>query len=140
MIMKQIGTLVLAVLTFYSMTSFGQTQMEMNQQAYEKYAKADSTLNVIYKRIKKECAADTSFIKNLKSSEVIWVKFRDAEMAMKYPDKTNMYYGSVFPMCWSMDLEYLTNERIKHLMLWVEGIEEGDVCTGSVKVKTSDPK
>jgi hypothetical protein len=38
-------------------------------------------------------------------------------------------------MCVSMYLENLTNQRISTLKEWIDGIEEGDVCLGSVKMK-----
>jgi hypothetical protein len=38
-------------------------------------------------------------------------------------------------MCVLFYLEKLTLERIKTLKVWIDGIEEGDVCTGSVKTK-----
>jgi hypothetical protein len=38
-------------------------------------------------------------------------------------------------MCVARFLEQLTNERIKYLKVWLDGIAEGDYCTGSVKMK-----
>jgi len=38
-------------------------------------------------------------------------------------------------MCWSMELTGLTQERTQVLKVWLDGIEEGDVCSGSVKMK-----
>jgi hypothetical protein len=32
-------------------------------------------------------------------------------------------------------LKELTEERIKKLSIWLVGIQEGDVCNGSVKIK-----
>jgi hypothetical protein len=49
------------------------------------------------------------------------------------------YYGSVHPMCVAMYLTQLTEERIKILRIWLDGIEEGDVCCGSVKSKDMEP-
>jgi hypothetical protein len=51
---------------------------------------------------------------------------------MKYTD--NRSYGSVQPMCWSIYLTGLTEERIKTLKIWSERIEKGDVCSGSEKL------
>jgi hypothetical protein len=56
-------------------------------------------------------------------------------MKIKYPDREDGYYGSVQPMCWCMYVTYLTQERTKKLKVWLTGIEEGDVCSGSVKTK-----
>ena len=115
-----------------------QSQMEMNQEAAATYKAADKELNVVYQKILnfKEYSDDAEFIANLKQSQRIWIQFRDAEMNMMFPhkDETN-YYGSIFPMCWNIQLTKLTEERTKTLKIWLEGIEEGDACSGSIKVK-----
>ena len=122
-------------LGFVSLTGFSQTQGELNMDASESYKKADNELNEIYKSILIEYKSDTAFIKNLKASQRIWITFRDAQLKVKYPEIEQEYYGSVYPMCVSMYLEKLTQERIKTLKEWIDGIEEGDVCIGSVKMK-----
>jgi|SRR6185369_14730023 len=114
---------------------FSQTQSELNGKEHKKYLKADGDLNSIYQKILKEYAEDSVFIKNLKASQKLWVQFRDAEMKMKYPDREPGYYGSVQPMCWSIYLTQLTEDRIKTLKQWLDGVEEGDVCSGSAKIK-----
>ena len=114
---------------------FAQTQSELNQREHKNYTKVDSELNSTYQKILKEYKSDTIFTKNLKVSQKLWVQFRDAEMKMKYPDRESGYYGSVQPMCWSMYKEELIRERLKTLKVWLEGVEEGDVCNGSVRIK-----
>jgi len=124
-------SLLLLLVTFSS----AQTQVELNEQEHKRYLKTDSELNSIYQNILKEYASDTAFVKNLKVSQKLWIQFRDAEMKMKYPDREPGYYGSVQPMCWSIYLTQLTEDRIKTLKQWLDGIEEGDVCAGSTKTK-----
>ncbi|MEO8150082.1 MAG: lysozyme inhibitor LprI family protein [Bacteroidia bacterium] len=121
------------ILFLFTSKLFAQSQSEMNHTAKINYQKDDSTLNVVYTKILKEYSADTTFIKNLIASQKIWIKFRDAELKMKYP--ANHSYGSVQPMCVSNYLSQLTTDRIKTLQVWLDGIEEGDVCAGSVKRK-----
>ena len=75
------------------------------------------------------------FIKNLKASQIIWIKFRDSEMKVKFPDREGGYYGSIQPVCRYSYLEKLTKIRTNDLKVWLTGIEEGDVCSGSVKMK-----
>jgi uncharacterized protein YecT (DUF1311 family) len=113
----------------------GQSQGEMNQDAAKSYQKADKKLNDVYQRILKEYKEDTAFIKNLKAAQKIWIQFRDAEMKAKYPDREDAYYGSVQPMCWYLYKTELTERRTEKLKVWLTGIEEGDVCSGSVKTK-----
>lgn len=129
-----------SVITFFLLCSSisictAQTQYEMNTDAGAKYQAADKKLNILYQEILKEYAVDTAFIRNLKVSQRIWIQFRDAEMKMKYPDRPDGYYGSVFPMCWAEYLTQLTQERINTLQEWHDGTPEGDVCCGSVKRK-----
>jgi uncharacterized protein YecT (DUF1311 family) len=111
-----------------------QTQQEMNQKAVNNYKKADKELNNTYKQILKEYAADSVFIKNLKVSQNIWVKFRDAEVKMKYPDDD--YAGTATQMCKAQLMEQITKSRKKTLGVWLTGIMEGDACMGTVKVKS----
>jgi uncharacterized protein YecT (DUF1311 family) len=119
---------------------FAQSQGDMNQDANDKYKKADLELSTIYKRILVEYKEDTGFINNLKVSERIWISFRDAELKVKYPNSDTRWYGSVFPMCAAIYLEQLTRDRINNLKIWIEGIEEGDVCIGSVHMKSGQKK
>ncbi|MFH0892877.1 MAG: lysozyme inhibitor LprI family protein [Bacteroidota bacterium] len=129
--MKRI--LIIALLFCSTSFLFGQTQLELNDAANQKYLKTDKKLNHIYQEILKEYKEDTAFIKNLRISQRIWIQFRDAEMLMKFPERGPSYYGSIQPMCWSEYLTELTEARIKTLQVWIDGIKEGDVCSGSVK-------
>jgi uncharacterized protein YecT (DUF1311 family) len=123
--------------SFFLISNFciGQTQLEMNTEASTEYQKADKELNSTYKKILKEYSTDLVFIKNLKIAQNIWIKFRDAEVNMKYPQKEPGYYGSIFPTCWNTYMAELTKKRTKELKLWLTGITEGDICSGSVKMK-----
>jgi uncharacterized protein YecT (DUF1311 family) len=131
--MKNITLIILAFLL--SNIVFAQTQLQLNQNAKNKYVKVDKELDKVYKQILKEYSEDANFIKNLKYSQKIWIKFRDAEMKVKYPETSPNYYGSIFPMCWNNTLTELTKKRIKELSIWLIGIEEGDACLGSIKTK-----
>ena len=134
--MKQIlFTLITLLGLTISNQAFGQTQLEMNQEEQSKDLKADKEINLVYNQILKEYKSDTEFIKNFKTAQRIWVQFRDAEMKSKYPDREQGYYGSIHPLCWTVYLRDLTEERTNKLRVWLTGIEEGDACSGSVKMK-----
>jgi len=105
----------------------------MNQQAYASYNKADKKLNTVYQKILVKYKTDKLFVANLKKSQRIWISFRDAEMDMKYPSYPNQNYGSIHPTCRAVYLTELTEMRIKTLNVWLNGIKEGDACSGSVK-------
>jgi len=52
-----------------------------------------------------------------------------------FPDR-DPKTGSVYPMCRCSVLEQITIDRAKELRrLWIDGVDEGDVCAGSRAVK-----
>jgi len=112
-----------------------QTQGEMNRDAASALQAADEELNSVYRKILADYADNDVFIASLKEAQRCWIAFRDAQLRMKYPDREPGYYGSVLPMCQAIYLTELTQDRIKALNVWVNGVEEGDVCAGTVKLK-----
>src|SRR5207244_2441599 len=110
------------------------SQLEMNESAQKEFLKADGELNRIYRQILNDYQTDIPFIKNLKASQQLWLKYREAEMKMMFPEHEPGYYGSVYPMCWAIYKTQLTNERIGKLNHWLDGEEEGNVCSGSIKI------
>ncbi|WP_420798034.1 lysozyme inhibitor LprI family protein [Pasteurella atlantica] len=64
----------------------------------------------MYQAILSEYKADSLFIEKLKKSQRLWVKFRDAELEMKYPVSENVnprvIYGSMYP---TLSAIYLKN-------------------------------
>jgi len=128
--MKKLFFYVILLNTF---NSFGQNQNELNSNANKQYKSSDSTLNSVYKQILKVYSTDATFIKNIKTAQNLWIKFRDAELKVKFPE--NYSNGSVQPMCTSLYLTDMTNDRIRTLRIWLDGIEEGNVCSGSMRRK-----
>ncbi|TKG97028.1 DUF1311 domain-containing protein [Puteibacter caeruleilacunae] len=118
-----------------TITAFSQTQSEMTRAASEKYLKADKELNNVYKQIQKEYISDTIFIKKLKIAQQLWIKFRDAELDMKFPEPNKRLYGSMYSMCASGYLEKLTKERTKRLKEWLQPVPRVEGCAGSVKYR-----
>lgn len=114
---------------------FGQSQGEMNEDAMKQYQKADKELNTVYQKVLTEYKKDVAFIKNFKAAQRLWVQLRDAELKAKYPDRPAGHYGSIQPVCHYSYLATLTEERTAKLKIWLTGVEEGDLCSGSVKVK-----
>ena len=127
---------VLFILFFtISLTSFSQSQHEMSKEAREAYEKADVELNTVYKKIVTKYKSDTLFINKLRKTQRIWITYRDAELEMKFPaENKELEYGSVYSMCTSLFLTTLTEERSEKLSIWLNGVEEGDVCSGSIKI------
>ncbi|ADB36800.1 lysozyme inhibitor LprI family protein [Spirosoma linguale] len=127
--------LIAGFLLIVATASFGQTQSSLNNEQLQTFQQADKALNSVYQKILKQYSADKEFIKNLKIAQRIWVQFRDAEVSMKYPARPAGYYGSAQPMCEAAYRTELTQQRTRTLTVWLTGIEEGDVCAGSVEVK-----
>jgi uncharacterized protein YecT (DUF1311 family) len=124
-------------------TAFGQdvdaclakadTQSEMNRCEGVNYEKADAELNRVYKLIQKVYKDQNEFLSKLKISQRMWLKLRDADMEMHFPDANNQNkYGSVYPMCHAGFSTAMTLQRIAYLKQWLTGTEEGDVCAGSI--------
>jgi uncharacterized protein YecT (DUF1311 family) len=109
------------------------TQLEANQCAGRELKADDAELNRVYQAILTRYKDQRAFVESLRKAQRAWVRFRDAELAAKFPgDDKQSRYGSVYPMCASRFLAERTRERIEQLREWLNGTEEGDVCAGSV--------
>ena len=131
---KQI-CLALFIFIGFMNSAVSQTQGELNQEACNNWQVADKKLNETYQKVLKLYGNDKIFIKQFKESQKAWLYFRDSYLASLYPHKERGYYGSVNPMCRCLELKEITLDRVKQLKLWEEGMEEGDVCAGSVRHK-----
>jgi uncharacterized protein YecT (DUF1311 family) len=117
-----------------NLTCFSQTQHEMSEEASQEYREAAIELNNVYQKILTEYKSDSIFIDRLKKVQDIWGLYRDAALEMKFPaNNKQLEYGSVYPMCVSIFLKELTEDRTEKLEVWVYGIGEGDMCSGSIK-------
>ena len=112
-----------------------QTQGDLNAQTEAEFRAADTKLNSVYQKILAEYADDEVFLANLKEAQRCWITFRDAQLKMKFPDREPGYYGSILPMCEMMYLTELTQDRLKALQVWIDGVQEGNMCAGTVRVR-----
>ncbi len=112
-----------------------QTQGDLNAKTETEWRAADKQLNSIYQKILAEYADDEVFLANLKEAQRCWITFRDAQLKMKFPDREPGYYGSILPMCEMMYLTELTQDRINALQVWIDGVQEGNMCAGTVRVR-----
>lgn len=105
---------ILLVLFFaVNIHCLAQTQIEMNREKNSEYTMADAELNKIYKQILIEYKSDETFIQNLKKSQRLWIKFRNAELEMMYPKYDDGNYGSILSSCKTMYLAELTKKETK---------------------------
>jgi len=131
----KMNRIILILFVTFNWSCFSQTQHEMHKQASEEHQKADTELNNVYKKILTEYKADTSFIDRFIKAQSTWITHRDAELEMRFPaENKQLEYGSVYPMCVAVFLKELTEERTEKLKIWLTGIEEGTICSGSIKV------
>ncbi|MEJ7560764.1 MAG: lysozyme inhibitor LprI family protein [Pedobacter sp.] len=130
---KLAGTIIMFIIVVFSSSPSAQAQSSRNTEVASGYERSDKELNQVYKQILKDYAGQPLFIAKLKVAQRLWIQLRDAELGVKFPKTGN--YGSVQPMCEEEYLSQLTRGRIKFLRVWLTGIQEGDVCSGSVKVK-----
>ena len=116
-----------------------QTQLGLNRCAGLEYRVADDELNQTYQAVLVKHADDETFLARLRDAQRAWIAFRDAEMEALFPHQDEPgYYGSVFPMCWAQQLASLTRERTAKLRRWLEGVQEGNVCSGSLPIRDQD--
>ncbi len=128
--------ILLTITAFDGGHVLAQDQYETAMKINKDLAKADGEMTRIYSQIIKEYAHDKEFIEKMKTAQRAWIRFRDAHLEALYPAKDKQSeYGSSYPSCYAMGILQLTRERIDHLMLWKEGVDEGNVCAGSVKFK-----
>jgi uncharacterized protein YecT (DUF1311 family) len=127
--------LVLILASAFTVTT-AQTQAELNQKACDNYKVIDAEMNKVYQQILKGYRADNLFIQKLKAAQRAWLAYRDAEFKALYPAADAQgEYGSIYPVCRCNALQEMTSERTKVLRRWIEGVKEGDPCSGSIKVK-----
>ena len=90
---------------------FAQSQLEMNQQAYTDYLKADAEMAKSYKKVQK-VTTTTKEKKLLLDAQRAWIKFKEAHCK----SAVEVYKGgSIQPLVYSTCLKQLTEERTKHL-------------------------
>ena len=77
---------IISITLLFSLNLHSQTQTEMTYAAMQDYKLADTALNEVYNKILIEYKSDKVFIRSLKESQNLWIKFRDAEVKLKFPE------------------------------------------------------
>ncbi|RLA70374.1 MAG: hypothetical protein DRG09_03415 [Epsilonproteobacteria bacterium] len=93
-------------------------QREMNLCAYEDFKKADKELNKVYKALRAKNKSDKAYLKNLKTSQRLWIKFRDAELDLIFTcesEDMRMCFGSMYPLLYNSEKASITQQRVKGL-------------------------
>jgi len=88
-------------------SGWSQTQAEMNQDAAQRFAKADAELNVVYKKLM--ASLDDVAKEKLRAAQRAWVAFRDAEATFEADESRG---GTLEPLLVFTTQADLTEERI----------------------------
>lgn len=90
-------------------------------------------LNLI-KEIEEKYKADKAFIKAFKDAQVYWVQYRNRHVKAIFPLSPRKYAYDVGE-CKCEVYRDLTQDRVKQLQKWVEGVDEDKTCKGSYHQK-----
>ena len=121
--------------------AYASSQPEMNKEAYEEFAKVETEMKEVLNEIENVYRADREFLVQLRKTQKAWGKFRNTHLDALFPKEDKQgEYGTVYTMCYWMQMRAITHDRIKQLRVWLEGTDDGDVCSGSVKTKTAIKK
>jgi uncharacterized protein YecT (DUF1311 family) len=117
--------------------AFSQTQRASNEDACAGFKQADALLNKNYNQILKQYKNDAAFLRKLRIAQRAWVAYRNAQVEALYPEPDKRTaYGSIYPTCRCVALAKVTTLRAEDLRKWIDGAEEGDTCSGSIKGKS----
>ncbi len=107
-------------------------QLQVEEDKDISYEEADKALNKVYQQLLKKYEKAPIFLKKLKIAQRLWIKFRDAELEMRFPlDNKRVNYGSVYFGCAEKLLIDMTVERTNTLKEWLLDVDEYDGCNGS---------
>jgi uncharacterized protein YecT (DUF1311 family) len=67
---------------------FAQTQFAVNEEACNRFKKADAELNRVYQQILASKATDADFLKAFRQAQRAWISFRDAHVRSIFPAPT----------------------------------------------------
>ena len=130
-----ISILIVAVFQEPALT-FDRAQRRVQEDPCETVRCAEAELDRIYSQILERYRDDTLFIAKLEVAEKAWRTFRDAHLESLFPAEPKPeVYGSAYRYCHCRVLAAMTRARITQLIRWVQGVEEGEVCSGSMKTR-----
>lgn len=127
---------VLLLLALLATTALqAQTWQEEMKAAQNNLKAASSQMAGLISYIDSAYSHNTALLILLKSSQNAWEKYSEAQIKMRYPSYNAQNYNRHIALCVSNYMTQLINSRIALLQEWKEGIEEGDLCAGSVQYK-----
>lgn len=108
------------------------SQTEMTMEAVADYNETEKMHQQIYDEIIAIYGKDSETVEFLRRSQRAWIAFREAQIRAIWPEiETGERMGTAERMCVPIELEIITRQRIQQLLTWRNGIEEGDVGSGT---------
>jgi uncharacterized protein YecT (DUF1311 family) len=80
-----------------------------------KYKTTDAKLNDTYQKLLDKKKSDAQFLKNLRNSERLWIKFRDAQLVEKYNQNVSIEDIRKLTTSQIVFLTILEEKRLKEL-------------------------
>ena len=115
---------------------FGETQYNIDEQLKDEYETVNTELDNLYNLILEEYSNDLVFIEKFQMAQNNWILFRDSHVDSLFPEEDKRFkYGSAYIMCYMIEMIQLTQQRIDQLDRWLQGVEDGELCRGSIKRK-----
>lgn len=108
--MKKVRFLVLFMFFALSHKASAQSQMQMNEEAYADYEKADKQLNVVYNQFLKLATEEEK--NRLIKSQKDWIKARENHCDLEAAEAGG---GSMQPLIYANCMEEETKKRINYL-------------------------
>lgn len=110
-----------------------ESQREMNQDAGQKLAESEKSLQKTYDAILSSYSGSPDTIIAIRNAQRAWMTWRDAEINAIWPETAQQ--GSVYGMIISLQKAEMAANREKQLKTWLEGFEEGDLGAGARRRK-----
>jgi uncharacterized protein YecT (DUF1311 family) len=104
-----------------------QTQASMNDEAAKLLGDAEKELARVLDELEQRGRGREAALVKLRSGELAWEKYRDAQLQALWPSPDSTAYGSVHSMCVVDAKRMLTEARTRELRAMISPVE-GDVC------------
>lgn len=104
-------------------------QLELNAMAGKDCSAAEREMDKQLTRVLDLAKSDPRQVERVRRAQTAWEAYRDAQMEALYGCGSG--YGSVMPMCYSMDRQSLVTTRTADLRAMADSNQpeqEGDVC------------